>query len=58
MEFLEPWSANSDSRLVDELRREMAPGHVLENLDLKIIANRRDCDEFLYASMTDPVAWQ
>ena len=49
MEFLEPWFANSDSRLVDELRREMAPGHVLENLDLNCIANRLDCDEFLYA---------
>jgi len=50
MEFLEPWFANSDSRLVDELRRKMAPGHVLENLDLNSIANRRDCDEFLYAT--------
>ena len=49
MEFLEPWFANSDSRLVDELHREMARGHELENLDLKIVANRRDCDEFLYA---------
>ena len=49
MEFLEPWFENSDSKLVDELHREMAPGHVLESQNLSIVANRRDCDEFLYA---------
>jgi len=48
MEFLEPWFGNSDSRLTEELRREMAPGHTLKNLDLNILANRHDCDEFLY----------
>jgi len=49
MEFLEPWSEVSGPGLVDELRREMASGHVLENLDLAALARRQDCDDVLYA---------
>ena len=49
MEFLTPWHARTDSQIVDELHREMAPGHVLENVDLSAIAYRQDCDEVLYA---------
>src|ERR1700734_3810275 len=49
MEILEPWSANSDSRLIDEFRREMAPGHVLEAVELSPVAYKKGCDEALYA---------
>ena len=49
MEFLAPWFANSDPGAVNELRREMAVGHVLEEIELSAIACRKDCDEVLYA---------
>ncbi|MGD0097065.1 MAG: hypothetical protein ABSB60_11250 [Terracidiphilus sp.] len=49
MEILEPWTASSDSRLIDELRREMALGHVLEAIELSPVACKPACDEAVYA---------
>ncbi|MGA2886681.1 MAG: hypothetical protein ABSE51_01415 [Terracidiphilus sp.] len=49
MEILEPWFATSDSRLVDELHREIPSGHVLKTVELSVVARRKDCDEVLYA---------
>ena len=49
MEFLEPWFANSDPRIVAELHREMPRGHVIEAVEISAVASRKDCDEVLYA---------
>lgn len=49
MEILEPWSATSDVHILDEFRREMAPGHVLEDIELSPVARRKDCDDVLFA---------
>lgn len=49
MEILVPWIECSDSSLVDELRREIGEGHVLEGIELSIVARRQDRDDFLYA---------
>ena len=49
MEFFEPWQRCADSRFVDELRREMPPGHALQNSDVTIVARRNDRDDFLYS---------
>ena len=48
MVFLEPWFAYTDERILDELRRELAPGHILEGVGLSPIAYRKDCDEVLF----------
>ena len=49
MEFLEPWFPCSGSGLIDELHRELPSGHVLENVELSVVARRRDCDDVLFA---------
>ena len=49
MEFLEPWFECSDLGLVDELHRELPPGHVLENVEVSVVARRRDRDDVLFA---------
>jgi hypothetical protein len=49
MEILEPWFATSDSRLVDELRREIPASHALEATELSVIAYRKDRDDVCYA---------
>ena len=48
MEFLEPWFQCSGSGLVDELRRELPPGHVLANVEVSVVARRHDCDDVLF----------
>ncbi len=49
IEFVEPWFADGNPALVDELRRELAPGHVLFGMSVWAVARRRDCDDVLYA---------
>jgi hypothetical protein len=49
MEILAPWFESANSRLVDELHRELPPGHVLENVEMSVVARRHDCDDVLYA---------
>jgi hypothetical protein len=48
MEYLEPWYAASDPLLVTELRREVAPGHVLFGVPVSTLARRQDCDDVLF----------
>jgi hypothetical protein len=49
MEIFEPWFATSDSRFVDELRREIPAGHALEATELSPVAYRKDRDGVAYA---------
>lgn len=49
MQILEPWFATTDLRLVEELRRELRPGHVLEGIEVSAIGQRKDRDDILYA---------
>jgi len=49
MDFLKPWDASSDIRHLQELRREMAPGHILEGIAVSPIAYRNDRDEVTFA---------
>ena len=49
MEFVKPWYAESSLEFVDELRRETAPGHVLHDIPVSLLARRRDRDEVLFA---------
>jgi len=49
MEFAEPWHVDGDPALVDELRREVASGHVLFGMPVSAVARRRDRDDVLYA---------
>ncbi len=48
MDFLEPWFAVDDRRLVDELLRELPPGHVLAGLSVAVRARRQDRDDVLF----------
>jgi hypothetical protein len=48
MEILSPWFESANSRLVDELYRELPPGHVLENVEVSVVARRHDCDDVLF----------
>jgi hypothetical protein len=48
MDYLEPWFAVNDPRLVDELRREVPRGHVLSDLPVVARARRQDRDEVLF----------
>ena len=48
MDYLEPWFATDDRRLVEELLRELPPGHVLEGLAVDVRARRQDCDDVLF----------
>jgi hypothetical protein len=48
MEYLVPWQAANDATLLDELRRELAPNHILWNVPLAAKACRQDRDDVLY----------
>jgi hypothetical protein len=48
MDYLEPWCAVNDASLVDELRRELPPGHVLTGLGVAACARRQDRDDVLF----------
>jgi hypothetical protein len=48
MDFLEPWHATNSQTSVDELKREVAPGHLLYGIPLSTIARRQDQDEVLF----------
>lgn len=48
MDYLEPWFDVNDPRLVDELRRQMPPGHVLAALEVAARARRQDRDAVLF----------
>ena len=48
MEFLVPWHAESKDLFVEELKREMAPGHVLSGVPVSALACRQDCDDVLF----------
>lgn len=49
MQILEPWFATTGLQLVEELRRELSPGHVLEGIEVSAIGQRKDRDDVLYA---------
>ena len=49
IEFAGPWFADDNPALVDELRRELASGHVLFGAPVSAVARRRDGDDVLYA---------
>ena len=53
MDVPEPWKSVSDireeSRLGQELRREIAPGHPLSGLSLRAILRRDDADDVLFS---------
>lgn len=42
------WFAADDRRLVDELRRELPPGHILDGLAVTVRARRQDRDDVLF----------
>lgn len=48
MDYLEPWFAVNDPGLVDELGRELPPGHVLAGLPVAARARRQDRDDVLF----------
>ena len=48
MDYLEPWFAVDDTAWVDELNRELSPGHALHGMKLAARARRQDCDDVLY----------
>lgn len=52
LQWLEPWErveAHSEG-LVQELLRELRPGHVLQGLSVAAAARRVDCDDVLFAT--------
>ncbi len=49
IEFAEPWFADGNPALIDELRRELVSGHVLFGTPVSAVARRRDRDDVLYA---------
>jgi RNAse (barnase) inhibitor barstar len=49
MNFLKRWDEDSGPLLVDELAREVTPGHVLFGAKVFVYAQRFDCDEVLFA---------
>ena len=48
MDYLDPWFAVNDPRLVDELRRQLPPGHILAGLVVAACARRQDRDDVLF----------
>jgi hypothetical protein len=46
--FLDPWQTSILDEFILELRKEVCKDHVLYNKDLKIVARRRDRDEYLF----------
>ena len=48
MKFLEPWHEAHDASLVAELSRELARGHVLFGIPVKVLARRHDRDDVLF----------
>lgn len=50
MKWLIPWrAAHDESNGVDEVRREVSPGHPLYGIKVRSIAYREDCDYALFA---------
>lgn len=49
VEFLEPWHACADPAWVQELHRELSPGHLLHGQTVMPLARRQDVDDVLYA---------
>ena len=48
MQFLTPWYESRAASLADELRREVAVGHVLYCIAVGAVAQRQDKDEVLF----------
>jgi hypothetical protein len=46
--FLDPWQISKSEKFLMELRKEVCEDHVLHNKELKIVARRRDRDEYLF----------
>ena len=51
-QLIEPWFpvTGEGPALVEELRREISPEHVLAGWDVIAVARRHDCDDVLFAS--------
>jgi hypothetical protein len=48
-ELLDPWEViDEGGSLSEELRREVCPGHLLCNAQVRAIARRVDCDDVLF----------
>jgi len=58
MNYLKPWFANTSPSFVEELGREVVPGHALSGANVTPIARRRDRDDVLFALLdgTDRLA--
>ena len=58
--FVEPWESIDDSSSVGilkgEVRKEVAPSHVLFGKCVRAIARRIDCDDVLFELQTGQVA--
>ena len=55
--FAEPWESCDDQGFADELHREIPAGHILYGVKVKVIGNRIDCDDFLFALPNGRFAW-
>lgn len=56
MDLSPPWHVvfGEATRLEEELRREVGPGHILWKQDLRAVARRLDQDDVLFADATEP----
>lgn len=49
MNFLEPWYPVSDSKAIEnQLKAELSKNHALCGTKVKALAQRQDCDDFLF----------
>jgi len=49
MEFLRPWYEPMNKKALEaELASELPKGHALLGLPVRVLAQRQDCDDFLF----------
>jgi hypothetical protein len=57
IEWLDPWYPTDQAGLVEQLRAEMGPGHILETEpEIRAVARRDDSDDALFALADGRVA--
>ena len=54
IEWLEPWTPGSFPTFVDELNREVGPGHPLFERVAIAVGRRTDCDDVLFFLLDSP----
>ena len=54
MEYLEPWHAVTNPAVIEgQLKSELPQNHVLLGIKVTALAQRQDCDDFLFSLQDD-----